>query len=72
MPPKPCRCSAGHRYFESEAKDLDFICDKDGLAIVCPANLASPLGGAKLAAPGAKKAAKRAGPAKKPSKKRRP
>ena len=36
MPTKPCKCSDGHRYSRTEAKDLRFVCDKDGQPITCP------------------------------------
>jgi hypothetical protein len=36
MPPKTCSCAFGHKFFQSEAKDLDFKCDRDGSKITCP------------------------------------
>jgi hypothetical protein len=44
----PCRCPNGHKFTESEAADLDFVCDKcDGKIACTPA--APP---AKAGAPG--------------------
>jgi hypothetical protein len=36
MPAKPCKCSDGHRYSRTQAKDLGFVCKKDGQPITCP------------------------------------
>lgn len=36
MPPKPYSCAFGHKFFESEAKDLGLKCDRDGSKITGP------------------------------------
>lgn len=36
MPVKPCACEFGHKFFESDAEQLNFKCDKCGTKITCP------------------------------------
>ena len=44
MPEFPCRCPNGHTFTQSQATDLDFVCDRCDGKITCgaPATMPSP------------------------------